>query len=198
MSDESAPEIFDPEIHAVDKEGNPSLNKDGTFRKKRRDARGGKSAPAAPKSVKSVKDSKARYYKAVTDTLGLPSAGLSLVDPVLGFAATEVITPMWADALSDMAMDNPRLAASLEKAAALGGGAALLTVAAVTFTQIGVLVGKVPEQVAGMVPGVRTRAEIETILEQRGAQMRAAAQARAAAEEMDRLVHDGRAGGPRG
>lgn len=177
MTDESAPEIFDPEIHAVDKDGNPSLNKDGTFRKKRRDARRSKPAPAAKSAGGNAK---ARHYKAVTDTLGLPAAGLSLYDPVLGFAATEVIVPMWADALSDMALDNPRLAAALERTAALGGGAALLTVAAVSVAQIGVLVGKVPEQVATMVPGVRTRAQIETILEQRGAQLRAVAEARAA------------------
>jgi hypothetical protein len=79
-------------------------------------------------------------------------------------------------------------------------------VAAVSVAQIGVLVGKVPEQVATMVPGVRTRAQIETILDQRGAQLRAVAEALAAAdaadaaeaEEINRLVHEGRAGGPRG
>jgi hypothetical protein len=39
-----ADEIFDPEIHATDpKTGEPSLNKDGSFRKKRKDA--GRKAP---------------------------------------------------------------------------------------------------------------------------------------------------------
>ncbi|TFV29513.1 hypothetical protein E4K10_49955 [Streptomyces sp. T1317-0309] len=46
-----ADEIFDPEIHATDKDGNPSMNKDGSFRKKRKDAgnRGSRTA-SAPKA----------------------------------------------------------------------------------------------------------------------------------------------------
>lgn len=169
--------VFDPEIHATDEDGNPKMNKDGTFRKKRKDAGRKVSAPSA--GSKAPSGARSRHHRAVTDALALPVAGLSLADPVLGFAAGSV-APMWADALADMAVDSPRLAAALEKVAGLGSAGGLITVAVVTGVQFGILLGKLPDQVAGMLPGVRTRAEIEAILDQRGAQMREVAETRAA------------------
>lgn len=163
-------EIFDPEIHATDKDGNPSTNKDGSFRKKRRDAGGGrKSAPSAKPAGSGPAAARARYHKSVSDFLALPVAGLSLADPVLGYAAGEV-APMWTDALADMAVDNPRLAAALERAGNLGAVGGLITAALVTGVQFGHLMGKVPGHMATML-GCKTREEIETILKQRGAQL---------------------------
>lgn len=171
-----ADEIFDPEIHATDpKTGEPSLNKDGSFRKRRRDA-GKKTAPsAAPKSSGSSSSNAARerYRKNVDQVLGVPVVLLSMKDPVLGYAAGE-LAPMWSAGLADLAVEQPQLAAALERAGNLGAGAALLTAAVMTTVQFGHLLGKVPEGMAKMM-GARTRPEIEKILEQRGVELAARA-----------------------
>lgn len=176
MSDE----IFDPEIHAVDpKTGEPSLNKDGSFRKKRRDA--GR-RPAAAKASKGASGSgpaaiRERYRRSVDQTLQIPVTLASLADPVIGFAASN-LAPMWSEALADLAVENPRLAAALERAGNLGAVGGVITAAVLTGVQIGHLMGRVPAQMVKMVGG-QTREEIEKILEQRGMQM---AEQRRAAE----------------
>jgi hypothetical protein len=171
-------EIFDPEIHATDpKTGEPSLNKDGGFRKKRRDAGGAR--PAAPRAAKTPGgNGRAKHHAAVGNFLAIPVAGLGLVDPVMGFAAAN-LAPMWADALADLAVDNPRFAAMLEKAGGLGAAGAVVMVGVLTAVQFGHLMGKVPADMLRMMPGVQSREEIETILAQRGEQLARAAQARA-------------------
>jgi hypothetical protein len=169
----STDEIFDPEIHAVDKDGNPSLNKDGSFRKKRKDAggsrRGGGGRPRAASSAPKSGDPRGRYHRAVSDVLALPVAGLSMADPVLGFAGSQV-APLWADALADLAVEQPRLAAVLERASGVGAVGGLLGVGLLTFAQFGNLMGKVPDHLVRMVGG-KTRGEIEQILQQRGEQL---------------------------
>lgn len=164
MSDE----IFDPEIHAADKDGNPSLNKDGTFRKKRRDA--GTPASSRTRTRTRTRSTggapREKYHKAVADFLALPVAGLSMADPVLGYAAASV-APAWSDALADLAVERPQMAAVLEKLGGVGAVGGVLGVAIMTGIQFGHLLGRVPEHVAtGM--GCKTRSEIETILRQRG------------------------------
>lgn len=174
MSDE----IFDPEIHATDKNGDPSLNKDGSFRKKRKDAGGASTAGRSSTRTRTTKSSagnpRDKYHKAVSEFLQVPVVGLGFADPVLGFAAAEV-APMWSNALADLAVDRPRLAAMLEKAGDVGAIGGVVGAAVVTFVQFGHLLGKVPANTAQSL-GCRTRTEIETILEQRGAAMAQARQ----------------------
>lgn len=184
-------EIFDPEIHATDKQGNPSLNKDGSFRKKRRDAAGrggGRAAgprPASP-AGRVLADQRAGYHKNVSDFLAIPVTIVSLADPVLGYAAG-TIAPMWSEALADLAMEQPRLAAALERVGPVGAVGGVLAVGVLTFVQFGNLLGKVPDHLTTMMGG-KTRAEIEQILEQRGVQLRAEAEERARREaEADAL-----------
>lgn len=179
-SDDASNAVFDPEIHATDADGNPSLNKDGSFRKKRKDAGAAKSsAPAASRSKSRTASprgagpgsQRAKYHKSVSDFLALPVAGLSMADPVLGYAATEV-APMWSDALADLAVEQPRLAAVLERLGGVGAAGAVLTVGALTFVQFGTLLGKVPPHVGKMM-GCKSREEIEAILQARGEQLAA-------------------------
>lgn len=176
-----ADEIFDPEIHATDpKTGEPSLNKDGSFRKKRKDA--GARKTAAPKTSSGGGNStRDRYKKNVDQFLGVPVTLLSIKDPVLGFAASE-LAPMWSEGLADLAVDYPQLAAALDRAGNLGSAAGLLGAALMTGVQIGNLMGKVPDHMAKMM-GARTRPEIEQILQQRGVQLAEQSQRQAAEAE---------------
>lgn len=173
----SSDEIFDPEIHATDKDGNPSLNKDGSFRKKRRDAGQGKSAPrttartkSSPTASNASNEQRARYAKAVVDNLTPVAVVLSLVDPVDGYCAQQ-LTPMWGEVLADLAMEQPKLAAVLERAAGLGAVGGVIGLGVLTLVQFGHNHGKVPEQFARMVGG-QSRGEIEQLLQQRGEQLR--------------------------
>lgn len=160
MSDE----IFDPEIHAADKDGNPTLNKDGSFRKKRKDAG---TRPAKPTSAKgTAADPRARYVKSVSDVLVIPAGLLSLVDPVDGYCATELV-PLWADALADVAVEQPQLAAVLDKLSGVGAVGGLAAVALLSVFQFGSNHGKIPPSIAGAF-GAKPREEIEAILTQRG------------------------------
>lgn len=172
-------EIFDPEIHATDKDGNPSLNKDGSFRKKRRDA--GKSTKAkgpAPVSSggKAMADQRAQYVKAVSEPLKVVASLVSLVDPVDGYCAGQLVDP-WSEVLGDLAMEYPQLAAAIERAKVAGPLAGVIGVGLLTVMQFGHNHGKVPAHLARMF-GARPRPEIEQILTQRGAQMAAEAEER--------------------
>jgi hypothetical protein len=198
-----ADEIFDPEIHASDpKTGEPSLNKDGSFRKKRRDAGARKTAAPKP-SGGSGNSARERYRKNVDQVLGIPVTLLSIKDPVLGYACGE-LAPMWSAGLADLAMDYPQLAAALEKSGNLGSAGALLGAALLTGVQLGHLLGKVPAHMVKLMGG-RTREEIEQILQQRGVELAEQSQRQAAedaedaaeAEAINRLVMEGRQGGPR-
>lgn len=175
-----ADEIFDPEIHATDpKTGEPSLNKDGSFRKKRRDAGAKKSpASAAPKASGAQGAARERYRRNVDQALGVPVVLLSMKDPVLGYVAGEV-APLWSAGLADLAVENPQLAAALERAGNLGAAAGLVSAAVMTFVQFGAVLGKVPDSMAKMM-GAKTRPEIEQILEQRGIELAARQQQEAA------------------
>jgi hypothetical protein len=161
-------EIFDPEIHAVDKNGEPSLNKDGSFRKKRKDAGKGAAAsaarPASP-AGKAAADRREGYRKSVEGFAALPVTALSMADPVMGWAAGQ-LAPLWAEALADLAMEQPRLAVALERAGSLGAVGGLLGVGVLTVVQFGTLAGKVPDHVAAMV-GAKSREDIERIIDQR-------------------------------
>lgn len=177
MSDE----IFDPEIHSADKDGHPTLNKDGSFRKKRRDSAG--KAPRAPRAPRAgrtsaanpVRDQRGRYVKTVSDTLGVVAMGISMVDPVDGYCAGRLV-PMWAEGLADLAMDQPWLAATLERIAPLGASTALAGLAVITAVQFAHNHGKIPAEVAKMA-GATPREEIVKTLEQRGAALRREAEA---------------------
>lgn len=198
-----ADEIFDPEIHATDKDGNPSLNRDGSFRKKRRDAGARKSAAPKAPSAGGGNSARERYRKNVEGVLGIPVTLLSVKDPVMGYAAGE-LAPLFAAGLADLAVEQPQLAAALEKCGNLGAGATLLSVTILAGVQFGHLMGKIPGHMAKMC-GAMTREEIEQILTQRGVQLAEQKRAEAAwdaedqaeAEAINRLVREGREGGPR-
>jgi hypothetical protein len=170
-------EIFDPEIHSVDKEGNPTLNKDGSFRKKRRDAGQKLSTPRTPRAAKpsptaatgAAAVQRGRYVKAVTDNLAPLAVVVSLVDPVDGFCAQQ-LTPMWGEVLADLAMEQPKLAAVLERAAGFGAVGGAVALGVLTVMQFSHNHGKVPAPIVRMVGGT-PREEIEQMLQQRGEQL---------------------------
>jgi hypothetical protein len=164
----TAEEIFDPEIHATDRKGNPSVNRDGSLRKKRRDAGAGRAsgtrATTRTRATARAGGGSARdkHRRAVADFLALPAAGLSMVDPVMGYAATQVV-PMWSDALADLAVERPQVAAVLERLGGVGAVGGVLSVALLTGVQFGYLTGKVPAHIARTM-GCKSREEIEQIL----------------------------------
>lgn len=177
-------EIFDPEIHATDKDGNPSLNKDGSFRKKRKDA-GKATAAKQPSSAagKVQADQRAAYVKSTAGVLQPLAAVASLLDPVDGYCAGQLVTP-WSEVIGDLAMQYPQVAAALEKVSAVGPLSGVIGVGLLTFMQFGHNHGKVPAHVATMF-GARPRTEIEQLLKQRGAQLAAEAEARRQDPEAD-------------
>jgi hypothetical protein len=172
MSDE----IFDPEIHAHDpKTMEPTLNKDGSFRKKRRDAgktnrTRAKSTTGAGGAKGAANDQRSRYVKAVVDTAAPIALGLSLVDPVDAYCAQQ-LTPMWGEVLADLAMEQPRLAAVLERAAGFGAVGGVVALGVLTVAQFAHNHGKLPGQFVRMVGG-QPREDIEQLLQQRGEQLR--------------------------
>ncbi|MFJ6530893.1 hypothetical protein ACIQMZ_37305 [Streptomyces longwoodensis] len=204
MSADSAGELFDPEIHATDRDGNPSLNKDGTFRKKRKDA--GRKTPAKPAAASGgggrggkADAQHAEYAKQVAGVLQVPATLLSLADPVDGYCAAQLVKP-WSDAIADLALQYPQVAAAIEKAAVVGPLTGLVGVGMLTIAQFGMNHGKVPENIGTMF-GARPRAEIEQILKQRGDQLAAAAAEQqrqdaedaASAAEINDMIHATRA-----
>jgi hypothetical protein len=169
-------EIFDPAIHATDKDGNPSLNKDGSYRKKRKDSSRGAAKAAAPASSEGKRraDEQAGYTKAVAGLLQVPASLLSLVDPVDGYCAAQLVDP-WSQVLGELAMEYPQLAAAIERAKVAGPLAGIIGVGLLTVAQFGHNHGKIPAHIATML-GARPRTEIEQILTQRGAQLAAEAE----------------------
>lgn len=170
-------EIFDPELHAT-KPGTsePSFKTDGTFRKKRRDAGGGASGPkvkTAPTTgmPRALKEQHAKHVKGVKDSAGVALAALSFASPVDAFSLEPLVDP-FAEALATVAQDEPRLAAALDKVGGLGGWGAVVTVLALGTVQVMHNHGKVPEPVVRMMGG-KPRREIEQLLDQRAAAMRA-------------------------
>lgn len=179
MSDE----IFDPEIHAVDKDGNPSMNKDGSFRKKRRDAGTAKSSRTArPKVAGALGTARDRYRKGVANFLAIPAAVATMVDPVDGYCASQLIDPM-AEAVADWAVEDPRVAAAVEKLAQAGPVGAVLGVVVMGAVQFAHNHGKIPEPMARAM-GATPRSVIEQKLRQRGEQLQAQQRAEAEAQHM--------------
>ena len=138
-------DIFDPEIHAVDKDGNPSLNKDGSFRKKRRDA--GNSRSSAPRAKSSGGSQRQRYAEGVAGLLQIPAMALSFVDPVDGFCVAHH-TPTISSAVADLAVERPEVAAALDRVLAVGPYGALIGAVLPLAVQIMHNHGMVPEPMA--------------------------------------------------
>lgn len=149
-------EIFDPEIHAVDKDGNPSLNKDGSFRKKRRDAGASRKAGGTTRRAGSQR---AKYAEGVAGLLQVPAAVLSFVDPVDGYCVAKH-TPNIAGAVADLAVERPEVAAALERVMAVGPYGALIGAVLPLAVQIMHNHGMVPEPMAKAM-GATPRREIE-------------------------------------
>lgn len=116
--------IFDPEVHATDKDGNPSLNKDGSFRKKRRDAGTRTRSTSRTKSAATSSPHR-RYEEGVAGLLQIPSAGLALFNPVDAYCVAHH-TPPIAKAVADLAVERPEIAAALDKILVAGPYGALI------------------------------------------------------------------------
>lgn len=139
-------EIFDPEIHAVDKSGNPSVNKDGSFRKKRSDAGAAKKATASrPKSPAGSQHH--RYQEGVSGLLQIPAMALSFVNPVDGFVVAHH-TPPISKAVADLAVERPEVAAALDKVLAVGPYGALIGAVIPLAVQLAHNHGMIPESMA--------------------------------------------------
>lgn len=164
--------IFDPEIHAADKQGNPSLNKDGTFRKKRRDA-GAKPTATGRASSKSPD-----YKGTVKDLLEAGSLFVSVFDRVDG-ATVAAHSDALAEACHKTAVAEPRFAAAIEGAMTASPYAALAMALAGMGAQLAHNHGLIP---AGFL-GTTDRRVIE---KQLGMAAKQAEAQRLADEEQDR------------
>lgn len=153
MSDE----IFDPEVHATDREGNPSINRDGSFRKKRRDA-GGRTTRTTRAKTSTGNQAK-KYEEGVAGLLQVPAAVLSFVNPVDGFCVAQH-TPPIAKAVADLATERPEVAAALDRVLAVGPYGALIGAVLPLVVQIAHNHGMVPEPMAKAM-GVAPRKDIE-------------------------------------
>jgi hypothetical protein len=118
-------DIFDPEIHATDKEGNPSTNKDGSFRKKRRDAGAARGITSRTTKSNGGGQQHGRYREGVEGLLQIPAMALSFVSPVDGFSVAHH-TPPISKAVADLAIERPEVAAALDKVLAVGPYGALI------------------------------------------------------------------------
>lgn len=114
--------IFDPEVHATGKDGSPTLNRDGSFRKKRRDAGAGKvRSTKAPSNATQHR----RYEEGVQGLFQIPAMALSFVNPVDGFCVAHH-TPSIAKAVADLAVERPEVASALDRVLAVGPYGALI------------------------------------------------------------------------
>jgi len=171
-------DVFDPEIHAVDKNGNPSLNKDGSYRKKRSDAGTAKKAVSGARpSVKSTGVRK-KYAEGVSGIFQIVAAGVSLVDPVDGYCVAQY-TPPIADAVADLAVERPEVAAALDRILAVGPYGALIGAVLPLAVQIAHNHKKVPEPMAKAM-GATPKADIERHLKLVASQQEASQEVRAA------------------
>lgn len=151
-------DLFDPEIHAVDKDGNPATNKDGSFRKKRSDAGIRKSGASRVSSAKPTNQKK-RYVEGISGIFQIVAAGVSMVDPVDGFCVAQQ-TPPIADAVADLAVERPEVAATLDRIMAVGPYGALIGAVLPLVVQIAHNHNKVPEPMARAM-GAHPKRDIE-------------------------------------
>lgn len=186
---DAAGEIFDPELHAAKPNGEPALKTDGTFRKKRRDAGGSRrrSGPAATATARSssagtpkpLREQHERHVRGIKDATGVPLMALSFVSPVDAYTLSDLVDP-FAEALATVAEDTPQLAAALDKLGGAGGWATVAAIVGLGVVQVMHNHDRIPEQIARMA-GAKPKREVEAILNQRAAAMRAEQEARRAA-----------------
>jgi hypothetical protein len=136
--------IFDPAVHASDKEGNPITNRDGSFRKKRSDAGRKTNGSQSKGSTGSPRD---KYREGVAGLMQIPSAVISLIDPVDGFCVAQHTAPI-SNALADLAVERPEFAAALDRVMAVGPYGALVGAVFGLGIQLAHNHGIVPEAMA--------------------------------------------------
>jgi hypothetical protein len=178
---DSAGDVFDPELHAAKPDGTPAVKTDGTFRKKRRDAgRGRASAPRTSTRSKStpaagvpkaLQEQHAKHVKGIKDASGVPLMALSFYSPVDAYTLSELVDP-FADALATVAQDTPQLAAVLDKLGGAGGWTTVAAIVGLGVVQVMHNHDRIPEHYARMM-GAKPKREVEAILNQRAAAMRA-------------------------
>lgn len=172
-------DVFDPELHATKPDGSPSLKTDGTFRKKRRDAGGGSSSRTTTSTrskstaggSKALAEQRERHVKGVKNAAAMVLTPLSFVSPVDAYTLGDLVEPL-AESLADYAPENDRVAVALDKLSGGGGLFAVLAVVGLGALQVMHNHGKIPEQVARMVPGVKPLSETQRVFEQRARAMR--------------------------
>ncbi len=169
------PTEFDPAIHATDKEGNPRFNKDGSLRKRRSDA-GARSS--APKTAKAPNNAHKRYFDGVSGLMQIASAGVAMASPVDGFCVAQH-TPPIANAVADLAVDRPEVAAALDKILAVGPYGALIGAVLPLVVQIAHNHNRVPEEMAKAL-GATPKSLIENHLRSEAEKMAQAQHAQAA------------------
>lgn len=181
---DAAGDVFDTELHATKPDGTPALKTDGTFRKKRRDAGQGRvgasstrartktSASSTAGVPRALQEQRARHAKGIKDAAGVPLMALSFVSPVDAYTLSDLVDP-FAEALAAVAQDTPQLAAVLDKLGGAGGWTTVAAIVGLGVVQVMHNHDRVPEHIARMV-GAKPKREVEAILEQRAAAMRAA------------------------
>lgn len=177
-------DIFDPEIHAADKDGNPSLNKDGSFRKKRRDA-GSRPNAARPKAFGGSSQHR-RYEEGVQGLFQIPAMALAFVSPVDGFCVAQH-TPPIAKAVADLAVDRPEVAAALDRVLAVGPYGALIGAILPLAVQLMHNHDMVPESMAKAM-GATPKKDVERHLKVVSDEAVLEAERRAAQDAEDRLL----------
>lgn len=164
-ANDSNGDVFDPEIHAVNEDGAPRFNKDGSYAKKR----GRKKGSASSDNVRSMP--RKSQKKAVTGTdyrpgivglFQLVSVPLSFTSPLDAWAVG-AHSPSIADALNDLAKQRPEVAAVLERVLQVGPYGALIGAVLPLGIQILTNHSRLPDEAAeslGAIPREKLLAEL--------------------------------------
>lgn len=175
-----ADEVFDPEVHAANPDGSPKLKADGTFARRRGPRKG--AAPSPTRRATKASPKQPDYRPGLNNMFQMVAIPLSFKAPLDALAVTHHAPPI-AEALNDLAHEQPQVAAVLDRVLAVGPYTALF--AAVTPLVLQILHNHdvLPEQVAAPM-GVTPKRQIEAELAAHAAAMQQAQASDAQREEM--------------
>lgn len=156
-----APEIalndpeFDPEIHAVDEDGNPRFNKDGSYAKKRGRKKGSGGSSAGTDNVRAMPRKSAKktatggtdYRPGIEGIFQLVAVPLAFTSPLDAWAVG-AHSPSIAEALNDLARERPEVAAVLDRILQVGPYGALIGAVLPLAAQIMTNHKKLPAEMA--------------------------------------------------
>lgn len=132
-------ESFDPDIHAVNADGSPKLTTRGTFAKKR----GPRKSTSPRRSTSKAPD----YRPGINGFFQMVAVPLAFKAPA-DAAAVAHHGPQIAQALHDLAVERPEVAAVLERVLAVGPYGALIGATVPLVVQILHNHDVIPEQMA--------------------------------------------------